>query len=33
MKFTFEFTEAEINTSANIWNVVINGVARKILLA
>ena len=25
--------EAEINTSANIWNVVINGVARKILLA
>ena len=24
---------AEINASANVWNVVINGVARKILLA
>jgi hypothetical protein len=24
---------AEVNTSANVWNVVINGVARKILLA
>jgi hypothetical protein len=24
---------AEVNTSSNVWNVVINGVARKILLA
>jgi hypothetical protein len=24
---------AEVNTSANVWNVIINGVARKILLA
>jgi uncharacterized membrane protein len=24
---------AEVNTSANVWNVVINGVAQKILLA
>lgn len=24
---------AEVNASANVWNVVINGVARKILLA
>ena len=24
---------AEVNTSANVWNVFINGVARKILLA
>ena len=23
----------EVNASANVWNVVINGVARKILLA
>jgi hypothetical protein len=24
---------SEVNTSSNVWNVVINGVARKILLA
>jgi uncharacterized membrane protein len=24
---------AEVNTSANVWNVIINGVAQKILLA
>jgi hypothetical protein len=24
---------AEVNASANVWNVIINGVARKILLA
>ena len=24
---------AEVNSSANVWNVIINGVARKILLA
>jgi hypothetical protein len=24
---------AEVNVSANVWNVIINGVARKILLA
>jgi hypothetical protein len=24
---------SEVNTSSNVWNVIINGVARKILLA